>query len=168
MSATLVGLALLFGAIAFFVLIGPRFGYTYAVVKSGSMEPAFKPGSVIVLDAVPPDWVGLGDVISFTAPGRNQDEIVTHRVVAIFNDAGRLRFQTKGDANEEADGRLVESSAVRGRVVLNLPLVGKLAPIAQKEGLFFGVVLVCGSLLIVMEAANIFRELRGSQTPRAG
>ncbi len=153
--------ALLLGFAALFALIGPQFGYSYAVVKSGSMAPAYGVGAVIVVDEVNPSSVQVGDVVSFRLPERPSDEIVTHRVVEVLSEDGALQFRTKGDANEEPDPRLIEASQVKGRIVFGVPWIGRLAPTLQAKGLFFLVVLACGGLLIAGELANIFRELRG-------
>lgn len=159
-------LAVVFGIIALFAVIGPRFGYTYAVVKSGSMAPAYPVGSVIVIDALNPNAVEVDDVISFRTPANARDEIVTHRVIGVVREGGTLQFQTKGDANDVPDGTLIPASAVKGRVIFGLPWVGWLAPIAQTKGLFLGVVVACGSLLILQELLNIVRELRKSKESR--
>ncbi|MBB6647628.1 signal peptidase I [Halobellus ruber] len=86
------------------------------VVLSGSMEPALSPGDVVIVDASGP--VGVGDVITYGRPGDSVP--TTHRVVGVV-DGG---YETKGDANENADAGLVAPEAIIGRVVLTIPLVG--------------------------------------------
>lgn len=86
------------------------------VVLSGSMEPALSPGDVVIVDASGP--VGVGDVITYGRPGDSVP--TTHRVVGVVDG----RYETKGDANENADAGTVAPEAVIGRVVLTIPVVG--------------------------------------------
>ncbi len=86
------------------------------VVLSGSMEPALSPGDVVIVDASA--TVGTGDVITYRTTGDSVP--TTHRVVGTVDDG----YQTKGDANEDADAGVVGPEAVVGRVVLTIPLVG--------------------------------------------
>ena len=86
------------------------------VVLSGSMEPALSPGDVVIVDASGP--VEVGDVITYRT-GANTVP-TTHRVVGVV-DGG---YETKGDANENADAGLIGPEAVIGRVVLTIPVVG--------------------------------------------
>lgn len=86
------------------------------VVLSGSMEPALTPGDVVIVDASAP--IRIGDVITY----RTSAEAVprTHRVISI-SDGG---YETKGDANENADPVVIPFESVLGRVTLTIPLVG--------------------------------------------
>jgi signal peptidase len=86
------------------------------VVLSGSMEPALSPGDVVIVDASGP--VKVGDVITYRT---GADTVpTTHRVVGV-QDGG---YETKGDANGNADAGLVGPEAVIGQVVLTIPVVG--------------------------------------------
>jgi signal peptidase len=156
----------LLGVVAVVVVLGPHFGYQYAVVKTGSMTPTYPVGTVVMTERVTPESVRVGDVISWSIPGENATR-VSHRVVEVIHEGNKLSFRTKGDANEEADPRLVPAASLKGRVIFGLPQVGKLTPLLQQRGLAFGVVVVCGALLIAMEIEKIVRELRGGKHPMA-
>jgi len=94
------------------VLLGWSHGVLY--VEGGSMEPALSPGDVIIYRRVSPR-LATGDLVVFQYAGG----LVVHRVVGVMRD-GTLR--TAGDANDTADMTPLESTAVRGEVVLVLPL----------------------------------------------
>ena len=86
------------------------------VVLSGSMEPALSPGDVVIVAASGP--VEVGDVITYRT---GADTVpTTHRVVGVQGGG----YETKGDANENADAGLTGPEAVIGRVVLTIPVVG--------------------------------------------
>ena len=102
-------------------LVGMRFlGYGVYVVTSGSMEPAIPMGSLIVAQAVRPEDVQPGDVITYALP----DRVVTHRVESISVQDGRVVFVTRGDANVVVDPWLVEPDGAVGDVHAALPVLG--------------------------------------------
>jgi signal peptidase len=102
--------------------------YTY-VVQSGSMEPAIPTGSVVFVEDVPAERIEEGDVITF-ADGRGS-ATTTHRVVEKHVAGSSLRFETKGDANEERDPEPVYRDEVVGVVAFSVPYVGYLTAFAS-------------------------------------
>ncbi len=162
-AAVLLMLSL--GAIAVMVVAGPRFGYQYAIIKSGSMSPAYPTGSIILTKEVNPAEVKVGDVVSWRI-GNDPRRIVTHRVVEVTSDANGLAFHTKGDANERPDVDLVPGSYLRGRVILGVPQIGYAAPFFQRQLFFVALVMVPGAILIAMELRKVYRELRGRDVAR--
>lgn len=88
-------------------------------VLSGSMEPVFHVGSMVYVRKTEPSELQTGDVITFYL---TEDTIVTHRILE--KNAETQSFQTKGDANENADGGAVPYSAVIGKVVFQIPFLG--------------------------------------------
>lgn len=92
------------------------FGYTQVTVLSGSMEPAFSAGDLLVLHAQ--DRYKPGDIISFWEDG----SLITHRLVEQTAD-GAI---TKGDSNHVLDQQPVQEDQIVGRVVLALPHAGSI------------------------------------------
>ncbi len=123
------------------------------VVLSGSMEPALSPGDVVIVDASAS--VGTGDVITYRTTGDSVP--TTHRVVGAV-DGG---YQTKGDANEDADAGTVAPEAVIGRVVLTIPLVGHVILWANTPPGY--VTLVVGPL-VLLGASELFAWARREPT----
>ncbi|MFB6070934.1 MAG: signal peptidase I [Halanaeroarchaeum sp.] len=152
------GLALLFLLVVVipFVVIGvPQVvGAEHSfVVTSGSMEPAISAGDVVIVGAVSPSAIQVGDVITFEDDG----ELTTHQVVAIQEGEAGPRFETKGTANENVDPGTVPADAVVGRVSVTIPYAGYVVLFANtKYGglLFLG---VPGVLLVVSELYELFR-----------
>lgn len=99
----------------------PRFfGYEIYQVLSGSMEPEIPVGSAVYVKAVSPGEIEEGDIVAFLAG----ESIITHRVVKNYKVEGK--FETKGDANEEADMNRVPYEAVRGKVAFHIPELGRM------------------------------------------
>ncbi len=86
------------------------------VVLSGSMEPTLSPGDVVIVDGS--TTIEQGDIITYaTGP---EAIPTTHRVVSVMAEG----FETKGDANQNADHGLLTQSSVIGEVTITIPLMG--------------------------------------------
>lgn len=90
------------------------FGFSAAVVVTGSMSPMIEAGDLVVCRRAA-DYA-VGDVIMF----RSGTSLVTHRIAAVTADG----FTTRGDANNVADADPVPRGAVVGRVVFTVPHLG--------------------------------------------
>jgi len=105
--------------VAFIVLKAT--GFQFFVVMSGSMEPILPVGSVVLVQPTPYDDIQVGDDISFVV---GEERItVTHRVIE--KDENSNTLTTKGVANNISDDQ-IPASAVIGKVIFDIPLVGRL------------------------------------------
>jgi len=107
-------------------VVVPTFaGATPYTVLTGSMTPALKPGTLIVVRPVDAEQVSVGDVVTYQIRS-GEPEVVTHRVVAVaVNGNGQRVFRTRGDANSVADERWVRPVQLRGKVWYSVPFVGR-------------------------------------------
>jgi len=96
------------------------FGNRLYVVDSGSMEPALKVNSLIVVNERTPDQIGMGDILTYY--GVDERTRTTHRVVGI--GPNHEYFITQGDANNAEDAMPVGREKVIGIVALSIPYVG--------------------------------------------
>ena len=113
-------------------LVGVRLvGFRVFSVLSGSMEPTYHVGSLIYVKSADPKDIKVGDPITFVL--NESLTVATHRVVEInTGEDGMLRFKTKGDANETADGgEGVHEKNLIGRPVFTIPYLGYLAGYIQ-------------------------------------
>ena len=108
-------LILVLGAAIAAVLI---FGMKLFCIQTGSMEPSYPVGTMIVVEPVSFDELSEGDVITFASGGA----AVTHRIVGINKETQQLT--TKGDNNNVADSSMVSYENVIGRVKLGVPVIG--------------------------------------------
>lgn len=100
-------------------------------VLSGSMEPAYHTGSLIYVKEVDPYQLESGDVITFML---DEDTVAIQRIVSVVpdeEDTSVIRFQTKGDTSNAADGTLVHYKNVVGSPVLAIPKLGYVANYIQ-------------------------------------
>src|SRR5438034_11360898 len=66
-------------ALALVAGVGAALGFRGEVILSGSMRPHLAPGDLVVVERVAPAQMRVGDVVSFSAPGR-RGVTITHRV----------------------------------------------------------------------------------------
>ena len=144
-------------------LVGVRlFGFQVFSVLSGSMEPEYHVGSLIYVKEVDFHELKSGDVITFML---SEDLVATHRIVDVYpdkDDPTVLRYQTKGDANEAADGTLVHYKNVIGTPVFSIPYLGYIADYIQHPPGTYVAISVGAVLLALMFLPDIFRE----ETPK--
>jgi signal peptidase len=151
-----MALIMLLMATAVLVFFAPHFGWRVDTVSSGSMEPALKVGGVVVTQPAQAETIRVGDTITFHSPLNN--ELTSHRVVAA-DKGSSLNFQTKGDANEDADPYILPAANLVGKVCFHLPYFGYVAQFIKTP---LGLVLtLClpGLVIIVIEMVKIWRVL---------
>lgn len=92
-------------------------------VVSGSMEPKYNIGDVLIAKEIKPEKIKVGDTISYLGNVNSfKDKVVTHQVVGIDNIDGNYYFHTKGLANLVEDP-IVSSSQLYGKVIYKSVLI---------------------------------------------
>ncbi|MBR2666364.1 MAG: signal peptidase I [Methanobrevibacter sp.] len=105
------------------------------VVVSGSMEPAFYRGDIVMVEKANffginefnPEEVQVGDVVVYDAAW--YDQPVIHRVINITDINGTTMYVIKGDNNDRADPYYVKASQIQEKVVTlgdNLVVIPKI------------------------------------------
>lgn len=125
-------------------------GLKPAVVKTGSMEPNYPPGSLILVKPTPASQLKLGEVITFTDPDRPARGLVTHRIVKIEHEKGAPIFTTQGDANAAPDSWRLKLASDAGLMTFSVPTVGRLSFLVRtKQGymLLLGIPVLLLSLI---------------------
>ena len=131
------------------------------IVLTASMTPAISPGDAVVVGEVGAADVAVGDVVTYRRSPT--DEVpVTHRVIGIVDTADGVAYQTKGDANEDADAALVNPDQLVGKVVLTIPYIGYVVQFVNSPMGFVALVVVPIGLLIASEVYEFTK--RGSKT----
>ena len=118
------------------------------IVLTDSMYPEIASGDLIICNTIEAEDVQKNDVITFYDPMGNGTTTVTHRVLEIVTENGKLSFRTKGDNNNAEDTVLVPANNVIGIYRTRIPGAGNVAMFMQTTpGLI--VCCVCPVLLIV-------------------
>lgn len=108
------------------------FGYEFFIITSGSMEPTINTGDFIIIKKVDTSQLKINDIITF----KEDNAIVTHRIIEVKNENGEYIFITQGDANNVKDNNTVSTNQIIGKYNVTIPLLGKIVLFVQKpEGL---------------------------------
>jgi signal peptidase len=138
-------------------------GYTPMIVLGGSMEPTYRIGSILLVEAVAPESVRVGDVITYESPRTKPTDpptLTTHRVIACESREGQPVFRTQGDANNAPDTWLVPAGTVVGRGVFAVPYLGYLSSFVRSRVGFLSLVVLPAVLLVIMEVTSFAKGMR--------
>lgn len=112
-------------------------------VVSGSMEPVYSIGDVLLAKEVDAEDIEVGDSISYLGTsGQFKDKVITHEVIQIEKDnEGKFLFHTKGKANLTEDP-IVKEEQVFGKIVYEAHILSFIYGIVSKPmGMFFCVII---------------------------
>lgn len=96
-----------------FKLIGFR-SYT---VLSGSMEPEFYPGDMVITQHKGKADIKVNDIVTYRD---NEGVIITHRIVEETDEG----YITKGDNNNVNDAEVLKEENIIGEVKFSIPKIG--------------------------------------------
>lgn len=135
------------------------FGYQLKTVLSGSMEPTFKTGSIILVEKVK-DAGALKekDIITFK---QDEQTVVTHRIVEVVKQGDALLYRTKGDNNEEADmNPVLPENIVAKYTNVTIPFIGYFLNYASSPIGTALLLIIPGLLLLGYSALTIRQALK--------
>ena len=160
-SITLMGLLIALAVVLVVPMLPISGNFQIRVVQSGSMEPAIKTGSVVLIK--PLSDYKIGDIITFEgnfkdAKGRKIP--TTHRITDAKVDVGAVSYQTKGDANDSVDQSLISKNKVVGRVLVSVPYVGYLVAGVQTGYGLLAIVVIPAIMIIFDQASRIIKEVK--------
>lgn len=141
---TWVLLFALVGLLVVTILLPLAVGGHRFTILTGSMEPTYPPGTLIVVRPVPAADLAVGTPITYQLRS-SEAEVVTHRVVSLRRSpSGEYGFVTRGDANPVDDEGIVRPEQIRGAVWYSIPYLGYLNNwfSGQKRAVTIGVLVV--------------------------
>ena len=143
-------------ALLLFALFPIKGNYQIKIVKSGSMEPSIKTGSIVVIK--PSTTYAVGDVVTF-GKDTKKDIPTTHRIISSRAVEGVLLFTTKVDANEDKDTNEIRQGDINGKVLFDVPYFGYIIDLARKP-LGFAVLIILPAFIIIFdEGGKIWKEI---------
>lgn len=99
-------------------------GIKFFIIMTGSMEPNYNIGDLIIEKEIAQKDINVDDVITYLL--ENGKDTVTHRVIEIIEQDGETLYRTKGDNNNSADADLVSYNQVQGTLVYKIEKIGTL------------------------------------------
>lgn len=164
LAAVVIALALVVLLRTVFTPAGevPSLGnYSFMRTLTGSMEPAIPVHSFIVTEAVDPESLQVGDIITFrSTESKLEGALNTHRITSVYEEGGQLMFHTKGDANAVEDSESVSSINVVGKVVFIFAALGTVVSLFSNPLVFFPFVVVPLVLLLGFELVKLVKSTK--------
>lgn len=130
------------------------FGFQAFIVKSGSMEPEVKTGSM-VFDKKTDDYA-IGEIITYKV---EDNSTVTHRLYSIESENNQTYFVTKGDANNSPDPNKVSPQNVVGEVLFSVPLLGYFVSFLRTPVGLIVFIIIPATIIVYEELGNIKKEI---------
>ena len=130
-------------------------GIEPSVIESGSMEPSIHVGSLCFVNKhYKYEKIKENDIIAFKIPTGNK---ATHRVIRITEEG----FETKGDANEDADGFITTKETYYGKNIFSIPKLGYVIKATQtKKG---KVILITIIIVLLVAGFSIGENKKGKR-----
>ena len=95
-------------------------GFQPNVISSGSMQPVYNVGDMVLVIHEKPANIKIHDIIQY----RGAQETIIHRVIDKYTENGQTWFITKGDANDAPDAQPVNERLVMGKAAFIIPKLG--------------------------------------------
>ena len=132
-------------------------GYRIFRVITGSMEPEYDVGEVVISKEIDPKKIKVGDDIVYLGKyGEYNGKIIMHNVVAIEEDKdGNLNFHAKGLHSSSVEDPQIKGDQIYGIVIYKSKLLTVLYKLATNIYSVFVIVLV-----LVLNVFIAFRSTR--------
>lgn len=158
------GLAIVAVLLAVVAVVVPKvLGAVPLAVLTGSMEPTYSPGDLVVSQPVDVVDLQIGDVVTFQ-PSSGDPTLITHRVIGVQLGAGGVAsLATQGDANGAVDDPILPEQ-VMGKVIYSVPYLGHVTQ-AVPDGTRGVLLVVIGSGLLLYCAYTLTIGRKRAQEP---
>ena len=121
-------------------------GFASSILYHGSMQPTLNIDDVIIVKSCDIRELNKNDIITFT----KDEKTISHRIVKKIEKEKDRTFVTKGDNNEVEDDGFVHKDQIYGKVIFNIPKIGKLVGYLQdKNGFVHSAVLVIVIFILI-------------------
>lgn len=119
-SRSILAIPVLIIGIILILLVAGIGKYKLIAVATDSMNNVFYRGDALLLEYKNANEIEIGDVLAFY----HGKTIITHRVIGIESKNNKRYFNTKGDANNTADGYITKEEDVIGKVGFVIKYLG--------------------------------------------
>ena len=137
------------------------FGYRIFRVITGSMEPAYDVGTVIISKQMSANEIKVGDDIVYLGEyGEYSGKIIMHEVIAIDKDenGNNVNFHAKGLHNSSVEDPQIKANQIFGVVKVNSKILTILYELATSPYSAF--------IIITILVLNVFVAFKFSKKPK--
>lgn len=136
-------------------------GYRLFTVATGSMEPKYNVGDMILVKEIEPKDIKLHDDVTYKSNDPKLNNMfITHQVIEIKENNGKYSFLTQGIANTGVDPEITEDQ-IYGTVTSKLKVLSFISKKINSNLGFFLIIVVPIAVLIFLEIIDI-KEKRES------
>ena len=129
-------------------------GYRIFVVATGSMEPKYKVGDVLLSKEVEPEDLKVGDDIVYNGEEESfKGKVVTHQIISIEKEEENYKIITKGIANSVEDPEITQEQ-VMGKIVYKIKVLSFFEKAVANNYIFFFIIFVPIALLTFKQIRN--------------
>ena len=130
-------------------------GVRMFTVATGSMEPVYEVGDVLISKEISPEDIKIDDDVVYRGEkGSFDGKIVTHRVIDIQKDGEDYRITTKGVANTEKDPEITQDQ-VYGKVVYKVRTLSLIAKLISNIYIFYFIIFIPIAIIIYRQIKNL-------------
>ena len=119
-------------------------GYRSYTVLSGSMEPRFYPGDIVITKHKNKTDIKVNDIVTYRD---NDGVIITHRIIEETPEG----YITKGDNNNVEDAEVLTKENIIGEVKFSIPKIGYVMDFLSKP-----MVIAAEMILLAVFIINTF------------
>lgn len=124
-------------------------GIRMYIVASGSMEPLYTVGDVLIAKSTPASELQIGDTVTYLGDsGSVSGMIITHNIIDKRLKDDKYEFITQGLANEYAD-HPIDESQIYGKVVYKVKFLSWLSRIITNLKWYFIVCFIVGLMFSI-------------------
>lgn len=156
-------LVLVVGVLVYVSSKGDFYGWRMLVVKSGSMEPKIKTGSLIFIQKQ--SEYQKDDIVTFGSVN-DANTLITHRILEVEESDGNKVIRTKGDFNQIEDKDKAPYSSIVGEYNFGIPFLGFLIDFAKTPPGVVILVIIPATIIIYDEFQNIKKHVSGMLAKR--
>lgn len=137
-------------------------GFRIFNILTGSMEPEYGVGDIILTKEVKPKEIKVGDDITYLGKeGDFNGKIVTHRVRAVIpSETGEYKFITQGLTNDIADPEIT-ASQVQGKVIYKTVILSFISGLVNNLYSMYFVIFIPIAIIIFINIRRIYLDIVG-------
>ena len=134
-------------------------GYRIFQIASGSMEPKYNVGDILIAKETDKSELKVGDAIVYKGlEGSFKDKFVTHEIQSIEKqDNGVYKIVTKGIANIQEDPEIT-SDQVYGKIVYKVQTLSWLSKKISDIYVFYFLIFVPIGIIIYKQIRTLIKE----------
>lgn len=130
-------------------------GYQIFTIVSGSMEPKYDVGDMLIAKSAKPENLKIGDDIVYKGEKSElKDKIITHQIIDITKDElGNYNYTLKGIANDTSDP-IVHQDQIFGKIVYKSIILSWMSKLISNNYGFYFFIFVPLAVLIFVDVVD--------------